>query len=203
MSASLLSRHAHRPRPGVEFLPGLSLTVTRAHEFCGPARRTLALMVARATEGPVFWVRPGWGHDRLHGEGILRLINPGRLTFVSPQRPEDLLWSMEEILRAGCVPLVICECPGIPHLTPIRRLHLAAETAAREQRLSPLGVLLIAGQGGAQGVESRWHMAPDHETGRMRWQLERRRARMEPPKSWAVEQTGTRFSLQTGADAPT
>jgi len=201
MSTHLISRRTHRPKQGLSFLDGLSLARARAHEFCGPARRTLALIVARATEGPVFWVHPAWNHDRLHAKGILQFINPGRITFVAPKRPEDLLWCTEEILRAGCVPLVVCELPGIPGLTPVRRLHLAAETAARERKMSPLGLLLIPGQGGAQGVESRWHMKPAHSEVRTQWRLERRRARTDPPKAWDVTHSRGQFT-QVGSDTP-
>lgn len=197
MSTHLLTRRAYKPRPGLEFLPGLDLAPARTHEFCGPARRTLALFLAQKTEGPIFWISPGWQPDRLHGEGVARFIEPGRLTFVNPHRPEDLLWCTEETLRAGCIALVICECPGIPGLTPVRRLHLAAETALREKGRAPLGILLIAGSGGAPGVESRWHMAPAHSLGQHRWRLERRRARMAPPAAWLVEQKDQAVSLRT------
>ncbi len=193
MSAQLLSRRAYREKPGLPFLDGLSLAKARAHEFCGPARRTLALILARATDGPVFWIAPAWNHDRLNGEGITAFIDPGRISFVFPKRPEDLLWSMEEVLRSGCAPLVITELPGIPGLTPVRRLHLAAETAAREHKISPLGLILIPGQGGAPGVESRWYMKPRHSQETQRWQLERRRARMDPPAGWTLERQGQEF----------
>jgi protein ImuA len=193
MTTHILTRRGHRPKPGLPFLGDLCLAPARVHEFCGPARRTLALIAARRIEGPVFWISPGWLWDRLHGDGVAEIIPPGRLTFVTPRRAEDLLWSMEEVLRAGCVPLVICEVPGIPHLTPVRRLHLAAETAAREHGTTPLGLLLIPGAGGAPGVESRWHMKPAHSGHDQHWQLERRRARMDPLASWQISRTGGEY----------
>ncbi len=196
-----LTRHTYRPKPGLEFLPGLSLVKARVHEFCGPARRTLALIAARACDGPVFWISPAWMGDRLHGEGVLGLINPGRLTLIAPRRPEDILWVMEEVLRTGLAPLTVCELPAIPHLTPVRRLHLAAETAAASGP-APLGLLLLAGQGGAAGVESRWHMAPAHDSSAQNWQLERRRARMEPVAGWQVARQKGAFQISaTGAKA--
>ena len=79
------------PVAALPFLGTLSLARARAHEFCGPARRTLALMAARGTEGPVLWLRPGWLPERLFPEGVLSFIEPGRLIFVTPRRPEDLL----------------------------------------------------------------------------------------------------------------
>jgi protein ImuA len=202
MSAERLSRRAWRAPPGLPLLGPLTLAPARVHEFCGPARRTLALIAAQAGAGPVFWITPGWGQDRLNAEGVAALIDPGRLVFIAPRRGEDLMWCMEESLRAGVVPLVVCELPGRPGLTPVRRLHLAAETAARERGMKPLGLLLIAGDGGAPGVESRWHMGFDHEPGLARWRLERRRARMAPPAAWQVTRDrGGAFAL-TPARAP-
>jgi protein ImuA len=196
MSTQLLTRAPHRPRPGVRLLDGPELAPARLHEACGPARRTLALMLARALEGPVFWIRPAWADARLNPEGVRALVDPARLVTAAPTRPEDILWSMEEALRAGCAPLVVAELPGLPGLTPVRRLHLAAETGAAEGRIAPLGLILTAGDGGAPGVESRWHLAPRHAEGLTRWRLERRRARAAPPTAWTVERRGRRLALR-------
>lgn len=191
MSTDRLTRRPHRDSPGQPFIGPLTLARARVHEACGPARRTLALLAARAVEGPVFWIAPAWARDRIGAEGAGGLIDPGRLVFVSPQRNDDLLWCMEEVLRTGVVPLVVCELPAPPALTPLRRLHLAAETAAREHGGKPLGLVLLPADGGAPGVESRWHMATAHAPGTSRWHLERRRARMLPPASWTVTRTAS------------
>jgi len=126
-------------------------------------------------------------------------MNPGRILTLTATRPEDLLWSMEEALRSGTVPLVVCELPGPPALTPVRRLHLAAETGAAEGRFAPLGLMLTPTQtdrdgqitGGAPGVETRWHMAPTHEGARQSWRLHRLRARSAAPKAWQLRQGKT------------
>jgi protein ImuA len=191
-----ISRKGAKPRPAHSFLGTLRLDRGRVHEFCGPARRSLALMAAGdlasgqavgQAGGPVLWIAPGWIPERLNAEGVLPFLNPGRLIFVLPKRPDDLLWVMEEALRSGAVPLVVADLPEPPALTPVRRLQLAAETGAATGT-APLGLILTPGDGGASGVESRWHLAPAHGVTTSNWQLQRRRARMEPPRQWLLRQ---------------
>ncbi len=188
-AAHLLTRSSHR-RPGVPpvtFLNDLTLERARVHEFCGSARRRLALRLAGALSGPVFWIRPAWGAGQLHAEGMVGLADPARFIFMTPKRPEDLLWTMEEALRAGLVPLVVADLPGPPGLTAVRRLHLAAETGAQDGQVAPLGVLLTPETGGAPGVETRWSLTPQHAAGRDEgWTLARLRARMQPEKTWTL-----------------
>ncbi|PWR04029.1 hypothetical protein DKT77_02990 [Meridianimarinicoccus roseus] len=181
-----------RPVPHLPVLGDMTLRLGRVHEFCGPARRTLALRVAAKLDGPVIWIRPGWQAERLNPEGVLPLgVEPGRLIFVDPRRAEDILWSAEEALRCGAVALVVCELHALPGLTPVRRLHLAAEAGAEAMGTAPLGLLLAQANGGVPGVESRWYMTFAHglkeEDG---WRLERRRARTDPPAAWHVDARG-------------
>ena len=202
MSAAphLVAHAPPRPIPDVAFLGDLALAPARVHEACGTARHTFALIVAAALRGTVMWIAPAWRPERLNAEGLARFVDPGRFLFVSPKRDEDVLWSMEEALRAGCVPLVVADLPGPPALTPVRRLHLAAETGAIEGNARPLGLLLTPGAGGAAGVETRWEMTPRHgPTGHREWALHRRRARMAPEASWRVGVSGGTFRLDTKA----
>nr|WP_291337619.1 hypothetical protein [Defluviimonas sp.] len=184
--ARLIRQSDGPARGALPFLGALSLARARVHEFCGPARRTLALMAARATKGPVLWIRPGWMPERLFPEGVVAFIEPGRLLFATPRRPEDLLWCVEEALRCAATPLVVAELPEPPRLTPVRRLQLAAETGAREGHQVPTGLVLTPGDGGAQGVESRWRLAPRHRAGQSGWQLDLLRSRNGPPACWSL-----------------
>jgi protein ImuA len=182
MDMHLLARQSHHnARPSLPLLGQFRLAGARAHEICGAARRRLALWLAAEAQGPVIWIRPAWHPDRLHMAGIRDEIDPGRLLMIAPERAEDLLWVMEEVLRAGVVAVAICDLPAPPGLTAIRRLHLAAEAEG-----APLGLILTPGDGGAPGVESRWRLEPAHEGGAEGWVLSRLRARDAPPGDWAV-----------------
>ena len=191
----LLSRQPQRSGPCLDLDADIALPLARVHEACGPARRTFALWLAGQTRGPVLWITPTWEPAQLNPEGMLPWVDPARFLYVRAQRAEDLLWCTEEALRAGAVPLVVADLPGAPGLTPVRRMHLAAETGG-QMGTPPLGLLLTPGEGGAQGIESRWHMAPAHEGKSRRWRLERRRARAMPPKAWEAVQTRPRAGLK-------
>ena len=199
MSLSILSSHGPRPR-GMQPMPGgaaagIGIARGRVHEFCGPARVALALQVMGAGTGPVMWISPGWQVERPFPHGVARFAEPGRIIAVRVRRAEEALWAMEEALRSGAVPLVVAELATPPGLTPVRRLHLAAEAGAEAAHhagceIAPLGLLLTAGEGGAPGVESRWRMRPlpsastlveDQGQG---WHLARERARIAPPAAW-------------------
>lgn len=200
------------PRRGVlTVIEGMELARGRVHEFCGPARRTLAALAiggeGRAGAPAVMWVLPAWSAERPNPEGLARFCEPGRLLLVQPSRGEDLLWVVEEVLRSGAVGLVVAELPEPPGLTPVRRLHLAAEAGAAQGRVAPLGVLLTPADGGGRGVETRWHLAPAHgpQDCDEAWILERRRARTAPPARWRMRARGEGFCLEplagTGAAA--
>ncbi len=187
--------HQHRQTPAQQPLAGdLTLQRGRVHELCGPSRLMLAARIMAKTQGPVIWIRPGWGTERLNAAGLQPLADPSRLILIQAPRDESLLWAAEEALRSGAAPLVIAELLTPPALTPIRRLHLAAETGAeaarRDTATPPLGLILLPGTGGAQGVESRWHLAPAPSRSLL-WSdedsftLTRLRARLLPPASWA------------------
>lgn len=176
----------------------LSLALGRVHEICGPARRMLACLIATRLQGPIFWISPEWQAEQLNPEGVCRLFPPGRLTFLDPKRAEDLLWSTEEVLRTGAVPLVVADLPNAPGLVAVRRLHLAAETGKSVSGAWPLGLLLTPDQGGAPGVETRWHMAGAHgpTPPKRSWHLERMRARTAPVASWRVLPSGGQFRAE-------
>jgi len=159
----------------------------RVHELCGPARHVLAALVMQADPAPtapVLWIAPKWLPEHLNAQGLAAFTNPGRMILAQGRQEQDILWAMEEALRSGAVPLVIADLTEPPGLTPVRRLHLAAEAGLARQGadMAPLGVLLTPEEGGAAGVESRWQIGCRPGG----WLLSRLRARMAPPKDWAL-----------------
>jgi len=186
----LQTRHAPAPEC-VPLGPGLGLVRGRAHEIAGSARQVMALLAAARMVGPVLWLQPIWAAERLMGDGIAGFVEPGRLIFGQARTAPELLWAAEEALRTGLVPLVVADLPGIPGLTPVRRLHLAAEAGAA-RGTAPLMLLLTPGAGGAAGIETRWSAAPAPGWavgGGPCWRLTRCRARMAPAAVWDMRLT--------------
>lgn len=168
---------------GVALVPGLPFAPARVHELTGPARSTLALILAARLSGPVVWIgprlaRPGEWHG-LMPQGAARWIEPGRLLLAAAPKATERLWAMEEALRSRAAGLVVAELDAAPALTPVRRLLLAAEGG------TAMGLILTP-EGAAPGVESRWRLTPAHRPGQDAWRLDLLRARMVPPASWTL-----------------
>lgn len=180
----------------------LRLNPGRTHEICGPARQVLATwIIAQYPPGtPVIWIRPYWKPERLHPQALCEWTSPEGLIFVEPARESDSLACAEEALHSGAVTLVVVELAAPLALTPLRRLHLAAETGLARRRIhahnaTVLGLVLTPQDGGTAGVESRWHLAPrtasqPHHSAPVSpaWTLQRLRARMEPPAGWHIDE---------------
>lgn len=187
-AASLLSRRPHQPPPSVTLGdPDIALALGRVHELCGPARRTLALALAGRIGGPVIWIDTAKAQETLNPDGIAPFLAPGAMLFVRTEREASALWAMEEALRAGCAPVVIADLSTPPAMTPVRRLHLAAETGCGAGACRPLALLLTPDAGGAPGIETRWALHPAHRRGRPGWRLDLLRARMVPPRIWLMD----------------
>jgi protein ImuA len=192
----------------------LALTEGRAHEFCGPARRVLAAW-AMQMGAPTLWLRLSHNPDRLCPQGLAEWAGPDRLILAENPRPSELLSCAEDGLRSGACALVVVDLTEPVAMTPLRRLHLAAEAGLARRRTRSPGaglhaLVLTPGDGGTQGVESRWHMAPCPardtslaEPVGTAWRLTRTRARMAPPASWHVQAQNGRIWLETLPDQAT
>ena len=194
MSAQLLGQKPARVAPGVKLHEQITLQLGRVHEACGPARRSFAMWLAGQMQGPVLWISPAWEPGQLNPDGMMPFADPARFIFVRPTRAEDLLWCHGRgAAQRG---------HSADRRRPARRAGADARPAdasgrrtGRRDGAAPLGLLLTPGDGGAQGVETRWHMAADHQGEARRWTLTRRRARALPPVTWQATMTAARAGL--------
>ena len=184
----------------------LALAPGRAHELCGPARRVLAAWVMghiMDRGAAVLWLRLRHNPDRLYPQGVADWAAPEGMILAEAARVPDLLGCAEDGLRSGACALVVADLADPVAMTPLRRLHLAAEEGrARRPGGGLRALVLTPGDGGTPGVETRWHMAPCPAQGLSSaepvgaaWQLSRLRARMSPPARWHVQADGRRLHL--------
>ena len=131
----------------------------------------------------MIWISPDWAEEEPTGRGISGLFPTGQVVRLRPEKTKDMFWSMEESLRSGAAPVVAMDLGAPPGITPVRRLHLAAEAGGRAGTGLPLGIVLTPDDGGAQAIETRWRLDSCWPGG---WRLTRLRARMYPPRSWHV-----------------
>ena len=116
-----------------QVLPGGGLALGAVHEILGAgadeedgvaACGFIAGILARLGAGPVLWClkRPD-----LYGPGLTAHgLDPARLVVVGAPRGEDILWAVEEGLRAPGLAAVVGEIGRLPMVAG-RRLQLAAE----------------------------------------------------------------------------
>jgi protein ImuA len=161
----------------------------------GPSLSPLRGGEGRGEVGVILWCqcRPD-----LYGPGLaVHGLDPGRVVLVRASRDAEILWAMEEGLRAPGIAAVIGEIGSLP-MVASRRLQLAAEhsgitafllrrwreggQAARERALPNAAV-------------TRWRIAalPSLPTrgepgvGNPRWRVELLRCRGGEPASWEME----------------
>ena len=127
----------------------LALVGGRVHEAQGRGRRAFALFQALRHPGQVVWILPDHAPQMLLPAGLPEGL-PARLLLLRPKGEVDLLWSLEETLRAAPVALVIAEPEKPLSLTAGRRLQLAAEAGRTT------GLVLIRDGQGSHAAETRW-----------------------------------------------
>ena len=125
----------------------------RVHEVEGPGRRSFALFQTLRHPGIVLWVLPAHEPQRPMLAGLPYGL-ADRLMVLTPKGETDLLWCVEEALRAAPVALVIAEPQQALSLTAGRRLQLAAESGRTT------GLMLIRDGQGSNATETRWRCEP-------------------------------------------
>ncbi len=154
------------------------------------------LMAARA--GPLLWAAPRLD---LYGPGLAELgFDPGRLIQARAGNDQDVLWTLEEGLRAGTLAAVVGEVTELDR-TAGRRLQLAAEAGGSACFLLHRRFLARRRQEAPSAALTRWRVAPLVSQGnqaglglalpgRARWQVELLRCRGAAPGHFALEWDG-------------
>jgi len=181
------SRSLTRPGPSLSPLKG------------GEGKQTLSLSAlgggeGRGEVGMVLWCLP---RPDLYGPGLAAHgLDPGRVVLVRASRDAEILWAMEEGLRASGIVAVVGEVGALP-MVASRRLQLAAE------RCGITAFLLRRWREGGQATReralpnaavTRWRIAAlpsrpsrgEPGVGRPRWRVELLRCRGGEPASWEM-----------------
>jgi protein ImuA len=128
----------------------LTLARARVHEAQGRGRHAFALFHAARHLGPLVWILPA--HEpRVPLPPGMPLGVAERLLLLTPKGETDLLWALEEALRADPVALVVAEPEKPLSLTAGRRLQLAAEAG------KTTGLILVREGQGSGAAETRWN----------------------------------------------
>jgi protein ImuA len=183
-------------------LPGGGLALGALHEILGiggdeedgALAAAFAAHILGRLAGVVLWclARPD-----LYGPGLAAHgLDPGRVVLVRAARDAEILWAMEEGLRAPVIAAVVGEVGSLP-MVASRRLQLAAE------RSGITTFLLRRWRDGGQAVReralpnaavTRWRIAalpsrptPDEPgVGRPWWRVELLRCRGGEPACWEM-----------------
>ena len=152
------------------------------------------LQAASAGTGAILWcenTQAAREFGGLYGPGLAALgIDPARLVLVTVGRDKEVLWAMEEGLRAATLTAVIGEVTTAD-FTASRRLSLACADSA-----TPALLLRHHRDTTTSAARTRWRVAARpgaadtwdaRAPGRPRWSLELTRCRGGRPGSWHVE----------------
>lgn len=174
----------------------LALVPARVHEVQGRARRAFALFQAARTTGVLVWILPAHTPELPFLGAVPSGVNE-RLHLFRPTGETDLLWSVEESLRAPAVGLVIAEPQQSLSLTAGRRLQLAAEAGQTR------GLMLIRNEAGSNAAETRWVCEAMPSTGQdstlQRWSLiKNKKGTMG---SWVLDWNGTSSAFNLVSEA--
>ena len=186
-------------------LPWAGLPHGCLHEITGPANDAAAigftawLAGISCGNGWVLWCRSARRREeagQIYGPALARFgIDTDRLLFAKARSANDLLWAMEEGLRARRFAAVIGE-GATPDLIQTRRLQLAAETGA-----STALMVLPSHAGRISAAMTRWAVSacPADSPDRARWHLRLERCRGGAHGAWFVEWNDETLRLDLSA----
>lgn len=176
------------PRGCLHEMIGAGVRDRSATGFCA------ALLARLGVDGrPALWClgRRSRSRGGLYGPGLATFgLDPEQLILARGGRDDEVLWAMEEGLRAPTLSAVVGEVDAID-LTASRRLQLAAEASG----VTAILLRPAAGKGRPNAAVTRWRIAAapsiaETGVGRPCWELELLRCRGGRPGRWRVEWHG-------------
>lgn len=174
----------------------LTLVPARVHEAQGRARRAFAMFQSARTTGVLVWILPAHIPELPFLDALPSGVNE-RLHLFRPTGEIDLLWAVEESLRAPAVGLVIAEPQHSLSLTAGRRLQLAAEAGQTR------GLMLIRDEAGSNAAETRWVCEASPGVGQdstlQRWTLIKNKK--GTLSSWVLNWNGTSSAFNLVSEA--
>jgi protein ImuA len=145
-----------------------ALRAKRVHEAEGRGRRAFAWFQAARHQGPLVWIVPAHAPEMPMLRGLPQGVAE-RLHLLRPVGETDLLWCVEETLRAAPIAFVIAEPAQHLSLTAGRRFQLAAEAGRTT------GLMLVQTGAGSNATQTRWTCepaaSPHPDSTLHRWQL--------------------------------
>lgn len=218
-----------------EHLPGGGLPLAGLHEidgeraewddgaasgFCLALLARLSAARPEQTSGPILWAAPA---GDLYAPGLAGFgLDPRRLILVRARNDREVLWALEEALRARVLAAVVGEVAELDR-TAARRLQLAAETAGLPCFLLRRRHLARRGSDAPSAAVTRWRVAPlpsesdldrtplrerfldQNFIGPARWRVELLRCRGAAPADFIMEwddATGSFALAATLCDRP-
>ncbi|WP_050526527.1 ImuA family protein [Pseudorhodobacter aquimaris] len=172
-----------------------SLRPKRVHEAEGRGRRAFALFQAARHSGPLVWILPAHAVEVPMLRGLPKGVGE-RLHLLRPVNETDLLWCIEEALRAAPVGLVIAEPSQPLSLTAGRRFQLAAEAG------QTTGLMLIQTDAGSNATETRWNcepMASNPDSTLHHWTLKKNK--QGTLRSWILNWNGASAAVHMVSEA--
>lgn len=167
------------------------------HEIAGApgdcaAHGFAAALLGRLTGGEsglLLWCRvkrAGYDNSVPYGPGLARFgVSAERIVFLEAERTPDVLWAMEEGLRAASLVAVYGEGIALD-LTSSRRLQLAAEASGR----TALALTKPQKRPSVTAAATRWRVtvvpSRDYDDS-PRWRIELVRCRGGNPNAWIVD----------------
>lgn len=174
----------------IEPTPGARLRCGRVHEIMGAGADMFAVASSAQSEADVVWIALGRDLQTLCPAGLEPHLPPDRILLVEAVSRGEILWAMDQALRANGGFTVIADMPNAPSLKESRHLQLAAEQGGG------LGLILLRGHAGTSAAQTRWNCEPLADDA-YTWQWICQKGKNGEAGAWRVHSQGAQNAENT------